>query len=135
MQYVGIDQNGQLLQISSGGDKKSVDAYGITKVTLDNQSPNATINYADGTAQGLVAKAQQVENQHIPKQPSSSQEAQTPTSPVGNPNRIVYVASQGNSDAYWFAKEKMPSTTKLENVVEMTESEAISRGKHHSMTE
>lgn len=133
LQYVGIDQEGQLLQISLGGDKESVDAYGITKVALENQSPNATINYVDGKAQGLVAKAQVVENQKtVPSQPSSSLEAQAPAQ---DPNRIVYVASHGTSDAYWYYKESMPSTTKLENVVEMKEADAISLGKHHSLNE
>ena len=132
LQYVGIDQEGQLLQISLGGDKESVDAYGITKVVLENQSPNATINYVDGKAQGLVAKAQEVENQTVPAQPSSSLEAQAPAQ---DPNRIVYVASHGTSDAYWYYKESMPSTTKLENVVEMKEADAISLGKHHSLNE
>ena len=50
LQYVGIDSSGNLLEIKLGGDKETLDSQGVTHVILDNQSPNAEINYADGTA-------------------------------------------------------------------------------------
>ncbi|HEK9796731.1 TPA: DNAse, partial [Streptococcus equi subsp. equi] len=48
LQYVGIDQNGELLQIKLGGNKESVDHYGITSVVLDNVSPLAALDYRTG---------------------------------------------------------------------------------------
>ncbi|MBO3837801.1 DNA/RNA non-specific endonuclease [Streptococcus suis] len=48
LQYVGIDSEGQALQISLGGEKEVVDNYGITTVTLENVSPLAEINYETG---------------------------------------------------------------------------------------
>lgn len=50
LQYVGIDRDGNLLPINLSSPKESVDAYGITTVTLDNYSKNATIDYLKGTA-------------------------------------------------------------------------------------
>ncbi|HEK9991481.1 TPA: DNA/RNA non-specific endonuclease [Streptococcus equi subsp. zooepidemicus] len=57
LQYVGIDQNGELLQIKLGGNKESVDHYGITSVVLDNVSPLAALDYRTGMLLD--------ENQHI----------------------------------------------------------------------
>ncbi|HEL2182156.1 TPA: DNA/RNA non-specific endonuclease [Streptococcus suis] len=48
LQYVGIDSEGQALQIRLGGEKEVVDNYGITTVTLENVSPLAEINYETG---------------------------------------------------------------------------------------
>ncbi|MDV6000717.1 DNA/RNA non-specific endonuclease [Streptococcus canis] len=47
----------------------------------------------------------------------------------------VYVASNGQSDVYWYNKDSMPKTVNLEKVVEMSEQVALTRGKHHSTQE
>ncbi|KXU10577.1 hypothetical protein [Streptococcus gallolyticus] len=52
-----------------------------------------------------------------------------------NADGMVYVASGGNSDVYWYRIENMPSNTNFNNVVKMSEQTAISRGKHHSEKE
>ncbi|GGE30185.1 hypothetical protein [Streptococcus himalayensis] len=44
--------------------------------------------------------------------------------------RIVYVARNGNSDAYWYSLSNMPSNTRFDRVVQMSEAQAISLGKH-----
>ena len=54
LQYVGIDENGTLLEIKLGGTKEKVDQYSVTHVVLDNVSDNAEINYLDGTATNTV---------------------------------------------------------------------------------
>ena len=54
LQYVGIDRDGNLLPINLSSPKESVDAYGITTVTLDNYSKNATIDYLKGTAKSSL---------------------------------------------------------------------------------
>ncbi|MGT2771987.1 DNA/RNA non-specific endonuclease [Streptococcus marimammalium] len=66
LQYVGIDENGNLLEINIGG-KATKDNYGVSKVVLDNTSPNATIDYATGLAQNTVlsAKEQKAEQERI----------------------------------------------------------------------
>ncbi|HES5861813.1 TPA: streptodornase Sda3, partial [Streptococcus pyogenes] len=48
LQYVGIDENGDLLQIKLGSEKESVDNFGVTSVTLDNVSPLAELDYQTG---------------------------------------------------------------------------------------
>ena len=57
LQYVGIDENGKLLEIKLGGSKEKVDQYSVTHVVLDNVSANAEINYLDGTAKNTVEDA------------------------------------------------------------------------------
>lgn len=57
LQYVGIDENGKLLEIKLGSSKEKVDKYSVTHVILDNVSANAEINYLDGTAKNLVEDA------------------------------------------------------------------------------
>ena len=54
LQYVGIDENGKLLEIKLGGSKEKVDQYSVTHVVLDNVSANAEINFLDGTAKNTV---------------------------------------------------------------------------------
>ena len=57
LQYVGIDENGKLLEIKLESSKEKVDKYSVTHVVLDNVSANAEINYLDGTAKNLVEEA------------------------------------------------------------------------------
>lgn len=59
----------------------------------------------------------------------------TVESTASTEDRTVYVASHGNSKAYWYSISNMPSSTKIENVVTMTETEALNSGKHHSLKE
>ena len=57
LKYVGIDENGKLLEIKVGGSKEKVNQYSVTHVILDNVSANAEINYLDGTAKNTVEDA------------------------------------------------------------------------------
>lgn len=59
LQYVGIDQDGKLLEIKLGSSKEKIDQYSVTHVALDNVSANAEINYADGTAKSTVKSAEE----------------------------------------------------------------------------
>ena len=59
LQYVGIDQNGKLLEIKLGSSKEKIDKYSVTHVALDNVSANAEINYVDGTAKNTVKSAEE----------------------------------------------------------------------------
>ncbi|WP_338033603.1 DNA/RNA non-specific endonuclease [Lactococcus allomyrinae] len=49
LSYQGYDAKGKAVKVAVGGNE-TIDDRGITQVTLDNLSPNATINYSDGTA-------------------------------------------------------------------------------------
>ena len=59
LQYVGIDQDGKLLEIKLGSSREKIDKYSVTHVALDNVSANAEINYADGTAKNTVKSAEE----------------------------------------------------------------------------
>ena len=67
LQYVGIDSSGNLLEIKLGGDKETLDSQGVTHDVLDNQSPNAEINYADGTATNTVTEFTEAPSEPSPE--------------------------------------------------------------------
>jgi DNA-entry nuclease len=113
-------------------------------VYLDNTSPNATLDYSTGTATNTVSKDGTSENATENQTPQSSVQAQTPESSVAlvqttaantESTRTVYVTGGGKSSAYWYSKEAMPKSTNMNNIVEMTEKDAIAQGKHHSKSE
>ena len=156
LQYVGIDQEGNLLRINLGSPKESVDAYGITTVTLDNYSRNATIDYLKGTATpSLVPTEPSSQSQPQPQpssppvetqpsqapQPSQAVEPAQPVQPVEPvaPTRqlapVVYVARNGSADVYWYSLDSMPRNTNFSKVVQMSEEQALSLGKRHTSKE
>mgnify|MGYP000856301875 FL=1 len=49
--------------------------------------------------------------------------------------RTVYVARYGKADVYWYSMESMPSNTRFDRVVAMTEADAIASGKRHTSKE
>ncbi|HFU4450669.1 TPA: DNA/RNA non-specific endonuclease [Streptococcus suis] len=137
LQYVGLDESGNLININLGSPKESVDGYGITTVILDNYSKNATIDYLKGTATpSLVSTdetSQTASSSVAPEsQPSeSSQVAQSETQLAP----VVYIARNGNADVYWYSKENMPANTNFAKVIEMSEEQALSLGKRHTTKE
>ena len=138
LQYVGIDSSGNLLEIKLGGDKETLDSQGVTHVILDNQSPNAEINYADGTATNTVTEFTEApsepssESSQVTEQSSSEPE---PVQPAQEESRTVYVARHGTADVYWYDINSMPSNTNKANVVTMTEADALAQGKRHTSKE
>ena len=75
LQYVGIDENGKLLEIKLGGSKEKVDQYSVTHVVLENDSANAEINYLDGTAKNTVEDAKIKEEKEKAKKEAEEKEA------------------------------------------------------------
>ena len=78
LQYVGIDENGKLLEIKLESSKEKVDKYSVTHVVLDNVSANAEINYLDGTAKNLVEDAKVKEEKENPAAKAASAEKKPP---------------------------------------------------------
>ena len=161
LQYVGIDRDGNLLPINLSSPKESVDAYGITTVTLDNYSKNATIDYLKGTVKpSLVptepssqpqpaspsvetqpSQAPQPSQPAVPAQPVQPVEPVQavqpvePAEPTPQLAPVVYVARNGSADVYWYSKDSMPRNTNFAKVVEMSEEQALSLGKRHTSKE
>ena len=51
LRYIGISANGHItIPLNFGNSLETTDASGVTRVILDNVSPNAIINYSTGTA-------------------------------------------------------------------------------------
>ena len=49
--------------------------------------------------------------------------------------RTVYVARNGTADVYWYSMENMPSNTRFDRVITMTEADAIASEKRHTSKE
>lgn len=70
-----------------------------------------------------------------PKADTTKPADQAPVQKDGDSDRVVYVANNGNSDAYWVNKSNMPANTNLDTVREISEKEAIKLGKHQADAE
>lgn len=70
-----------------------------------------------------------------PKADTTKPADQTPAKKDGDSDRVVYVANNGNANAYWVNKSNMPANTNLDTVREMSEKEAIKLGKHQADAE
>ena len=70
-----------------------------------------------------------------PKADKAKQTDQAPAQKPGDSDRVVYVANNGNANAYWVNKSNMPANTNLDTVREMSEKEAIKLGKHQADAE
>ncbi|NQJ73484.1 DNA/RNA non-specific endonuclease [Streptococcus suis] len=137
LQYVGLDESGNLININLGSPKESVDGYGITTVILDNYSKNATIDYLKGTATPSLVSTDEtsqtasssVATESQPSESSQVAQSETQLAPV------VYIARNGNADVYWYSKENMPANTNFSKVIAMSEEQALSLGKRHTTKE
>ncbi|HEM2809197.1 TPA: DNA/RNA non-specific endonuclease [Streptococcus suis] len=137
LQYVGLDESGNLININLGSPKESVDGNGITTVVLDNYSKNASIDYLKGTATPSlvpIEESSQSASSHAvtDSQPSESAQVSLPDSQLAS---VVYVARNGSANVYWYQKENMPANTNFAKVVEMSEEQALQLGKRHTTKE
>lgn len=137
LQYVGLDETGNLINITLGSSKESIDGHGITTVILDNYSKNATIDYLKGTAVPSLVPTE--ESSQVLSSSSATGTQPRNSSQVPQPARqlapVVYIARNGNADVYWYSKENMPANTNFSKVVEMSEDQALSLGKRHTSKE
>ena len=76
LQYIGIDENGSLLEIKLGGTKEKVDQFSVSHVVLDNVSANAEINYLDGTAKNTVESQKEREEKEKAEREKAEKEAE-----------------------------------------------------------
>ncbi|HFI2692591.1 TPA: DNA/RNA non-specific endonuclease [Streptococcus suis] len=113
------------------GGKATLTNSGISEVILNNHSPNATVDYLTGTAINTVESAEV-------QQRAAAAAAQVNQAETAEPvvqDRIVYVARNGTAEVYWYDINNMPKKTNFNNVVQMTEQEAINLGKRHTTKE
>ena len=94
-------------------------------------APKVEAPKAEDTKKAEDAK----QTDQTPKADTTKPPDQTPAQKDGDSDRVVYVANNGNSDAYWVNKSNMPANTNLDTVREMSEKEAIKLGKHQADAE
>lgn len=95
-----------------------------------------TAKKADDTKKVEAPKAEDAkQTDQTPKADTTKPADQTPAQKDGDSDRVVYVANNGNANAYWVNKSNMPANTNLDTVREMSEKEAIKLGKHQADVE
>ena len=128
LQYVGISANGRLIPIQFNTSIEEVNEDGTTRVILNNDAPNGTLDYQTGLAEPTITSEAQERTQ------SESQVTTKSTAKRKN-DRTVYVANEGKAMVYWYDKKNMPAKTNKSKVVEMSESQAKAQGKSHAEKE
>lgn len=66
---------------------------------------------------------------------SVAQQTIAQPAPQNDTGRTVFVTGGGKSDVYWYSTSSMPARTNKNNIITMTEAEALTQGKRHSKTE
>ena len=94
-------------------------------------APKVEAPKVDDTKKAEDAK----QTDQTPKADTTKPADQTPAQKDGDSDRVVYVANNGNANAYWVNKSNMPANTNLDTVREMSEKEAIKLGKHQADAE
>ena len=85
------------------------------------------------TKSNLTDRIGQVQNAINQRAEEARQEAKRQAAEQQQ-TRTVYVAQYGKADVYWYSMENMPSNTRFDRVVAMTETDAIASGKRHTRT-
>lgn len=99
--------------------------------TKKADTPKVEAPKADDAKKAEDAK----QTDQTPKADTTKPADQTPAQKPGDSDRVVYVANNGNANAYWVNKSNMPANTNLDTVREMSEKEAIKLGKHQADAE
>lgn len=99
--------------------------------TKKTEAPKVEAPKAEDTKKAEDAK----QTDQTPKADEAKPADQTPAQKPGDSDRVVYVANNGNANAYWVNKSNMPANTNLDTVREMSEKEAIKLGKHQADAE
>lgn len=87
------------------------------------------------TSESTEPVEQETSEPVVQERVESTEVNQAETTEPNTQDRIVYVASNGTSGVYWYDISNMPNNTNLNNVVRMTEQEAIDLGKRHTIKE
>ena len=128
LQYAGISANGRLIPIQFNTSLEEVNEDGTTRVILNNDAPNGTLDYQTGLAEPTITSEGQATTQSEPQ-------GTTKSSAKRKNDRTVYVANEGKATTYWYDKKRMPAKTNQAKVVEMSESQAKAQGKTHAEKE
>lgn len=109
--------------------------------SLELPSPNAQIDYLTGRATNTLnsinapATSATPASEPIPSSSSTPAPAPETTAPATAEGRTVYIARQGKADVYWYDSGNMPANTNWDNVITMSEQEALNLGKRHTSKE
>lgn len=108
-------------QLENNQIQENVDPAQVAVDRVVDPTVKATLTERIGRVQNAINEKAKVEAQ----QAAAAEQEQ----------RIVYVAQYGKSPAYWYNINNMPSNTRKDKVVTMSEADAIRAGKHHSNKE
>lgn len=115
------DQSSSEAEASSKAQQESI---AVSKKAASETSEKAASESAARASAAKGAEAKSIAQKTI-EQPA----------PQNDTGRTVFVTGGGKSDVYWYSTSSMPARTNKNNIITMTEADALAQGKRHSMTE
>lgn len=126
------DQSSSEAEASSKAQQESIAAsekaaYDASVKASSEAAVSSQNAVSESTARASAAKAAEAKSvvQQTIEQPA----------PQNDTGRTVFVTGGGKSDVYWYSTSSMPARTNKNNIITMTEADALAQGKRHSMTE
>lgn len=124
-------ETGKKADAPKTSEAPKVDTAKKVEDTKKTDAPKVEAPKAEDTKKAEDAK----QTDQTPKADTTKPADQAPAQKPGDSDRVVYVANNGNANAYWVNKSNMPANTNLDTVREMSEKEAIKLGKHQADAE
>lgn len=114
---------------SEASEKAAYDASVKASSEAAASSQNAASESAASESAARASAAKEAEAKSIAQQTIEQ------PAPQNDTGRTVFVTGGGKSDVYWYSTSSMPARTNKNNIITMTEADALAQGKRHSMTE
>lgn len=126
--------------VSSQSDKSknqsSSDAESSSKAeAISKANPESIAASVKAASENATRASAAEEASKAVEAKSIAQQTIEQPAPQNDTGRTVFVTGGGKSNVYWYSTSSMPARTNKNNIITMTEADALAQGKRHSMTE
>lgn len=130
------DQSSSEAEASSKAQQESIAAS--EKAAYDasvKASSEAAVSSQNAASESAARASAAEEASKAVEAKSIAQQTIEQPAPQNDTGRTVFVTGGGKSNVYWYSTSSMPARTNKNNIITMTEADALAQGKRHSMTE
>lgn len=125
------DQSSSEAEASSKAQQESIAASEKAAYDASVKASSEAVVSSESAARASAAE----EASKAAEAKSVVQQKTEQPAPQNDTGRTVFVTGGGKSDVYWYSTSSMPARTNKNNIITMTEADALAQGKRHSMTE
>lgn len=133
------DQSSSEAEASSKAQQESIAASEASeKAAYDasvKASSEAAVSSQNAASESAARASAAEEASKAVEAKSIAQQTIEQPAPQNDTGRTVFVTGGGKSNVYWYSTSSMPARTNKNNIITMTEADALAQGKRHSMTE